>query len=157
MLRLARGALAERGERDLRAAVLEDVAPGLGFPQSEPLGFFAERRERGLLLRVTEIVRVHGGEVRAVVAQVPGPAGRQEVQACEVRGVRIAETSHDLGAELHLVATRDDGDVDRAQERQEQVGDPRVDQALGRGERVIEVESDEGGRGHGVSSLEGGR
>ena len=143
MLRVARRLLPERGERDLRAAVLEDVAPGIRLPQVEPLGLFAKGQEgRGLLLG-REIMGVDGDEVVAVVAQITCAARGQQVQACELCSICIAELCDQLRSELRFIAAGDDSDVDQSEQSAQLCGDTRVDRALGWGEGVIEVESDQ--------------
>src|SRR5690606_38024267 len=96
------------------------------------LGFLAQRLEcRGLLV-IGEVVGVDGREVLPVVAQVARTAGRQQVQAPEFCGIRIAEPGDDLRAELRLVAAGDDGDLDDAQQGAQLRCDARIDRALRR-------------------------
>ena len=72
--------LAERREGDLRAAVLEDVAPGLGLPDAEALRLLLDRGERARLLVVGQRVRVDRHDAVRRHAVVLGPAGGQQVE-----------------------------------------------------------------------------
>ena len=144
-----RRALAERREGDLRAAILEDVAPGLGLPEPEAARLALDGGERARLLVVGQRVRVDG--VDAVRRRAGSTACRRwaaggscERTSAEASGSR----STTCARELRELAARDDRDLDALRERDQQVADARVDRALRRRERVVEVEGDEAGGRH---------
>ena len=63
----------------------------------------------------------------------------------ETLGSGIREPVDHLRRELRELPARDDRDLDALGERDQQVADARVDRALRRRERVVEVEGDEAG------------
>ena len=143
VLRVTGSLLPERGEGDLRAAILEDLSPRVRLPQTQPLGLFAQRPQRRGLLLVGQIVGIDGEEVFAVMPQIPRAARGQQVQRDELCSICITELCDELRSELRLIAARDDSDVDQSEQSAQLCGDTRIDRALGWCEGVIEIESDQ--------------
>ena len=147
-LGLERSPLAEGREGDLRAAVLEDVAPGLRLPEPETTRLALDGGERARLLVLGQRVGVDPVDAVRGEPVVLGAAGGKQVEPGEHLGRGIRKPVDDLSRELRELSARDDRDVDPLGELDEQAADARIDRALRRGERVVEVEGDEPGRRH---------
>jgi hypothetical protein len=148
LLDVHRSGLAEGGERDLRPAVLEDGAPGLGLPVPGFLRAGLDRGEGAVLLLVREVLGVLQRPVLVFPAVVPGAARRQEVQGVERQPVALPERGDQLLLELREVAAGDDRDRHDLEQGREGLEHAGIEGGLRRGERVVQVEGDEAGRGH---------
>jgi hypothetical protein len=119
----SRGGLAESGERDLRAAILEDVAPRLGLPEAEATRLLFDGGQRAGLLVVGERVRVHRADAAVLEPVVLRPAGGHEVEAVEGLGIRCGQPLDDLRLELLELAARDDRHLDARRELEQELAD----------------------------------
>ena len=106
--------LAERGEGDLAAAILDLVAPGLLWLEAGRLERGVERLEDFLLLIVAEQLRINGVPVGILVHVELGAGGRHQPQLRQVRAYRQA--ARNLLLELRPVTARDHGDVGDGQQ-----------------------------------------
>ena len=148
-----RGApLAECREGDLRTAILEDVAPGLGLPEPEASRFAFDGVQGAGLLVLGQRVGVDRDDAIVLEPVVLRAAGGQQVDVRERLGGGIRQSVDDLCAELLELPAGDDRHLDALGECDQEIADAGIDRGLGGRERVVEVERDEAGDSVGHSS-----
>src|SRR5437763_1702716 len=154
-LRLDRRGLSERGERDLAAAVLHDLAPGVRLPQSEVPRALREDVDHPALHLVGQVLGVLQPPPAVHEPVVAGAVGGHQMQPGQRAGVG-GQVRQYLRAELLEAAPGHDAHLDHSEQAGEQARHPRVDRRLGRCGRVVEVEGHHPDIGHPVEATGGG-
>ena len=129
-------------------AVLEDVAPRLGFPQPQSASLALDRAHGAGLLIIGERVGIDSHDAAVFDPVILRSARGEQVDVREHVSRGLRQTVDHLGAELLELTARDDRDLHALRESDQLGPDARIDRALGRCQGVIEVERDEPGSGH---------